>query len=121
MNMVTSAMSRHIIPNSAARFTGLLVWKRSPILCIGISVYRAMKLAAYRNNWLFRYMDRQISSYINSVQPLAAPVMICFANQEGKAVVASRKRSEQAEVGQSPTLLALRFATGVLRILRGYF
>jgi hypothetical protein len=28
---------------------------------------------------------------------------------------------EQAEVGQSPTLLALRFATGVLRILRGYF
>jgi hypothetical protein len=31
------------------------------------------------------------------------------------------KEKEQAEVGQSPTLLALRFATGVLRILRGYF
>ena len=30
-------------------------------------------------------------------------------------------KKEQAEVGQSPTLLALRFATGVLRILRGYF
>jgi hypothetical protein len=31
------------------------------------------------------------------------------------------KEKEQAEVGRSPTLLALRFATGVLRILRGYF
>jgi len=31
------------------------------------------------------------------------------------------KEKEQAEVGQSPTLLALRFATGVLRILPGYF
>lgn len=31
------------------------------------------------------------------------------------------KHKEQAEVGQSPTLLALRFATGGLRILRGYF
>jgi hypothetical protein len=31
------------------------------------------------------------------------------------------KHKEQAEVGQSPTLLALRYATGVLRILRGYF
>ncbi|MGF7080805.1 hypothetical protein [Mucilaginibacter sp. UYCu711] len=31
------------------------------------------------------------------------------------------KEREQAEVGQSPTLLALRFATGGLRILRGYF
>ncbi|MFD1255899.1 hypothetical protein ACFQ3S_03750 [Mucilaginibacter terrae] len=31
------------------------------------------------------------------------------------------KEKEQAEVGQSPTLLALRVATGVLRILRGYF
>ncbi|QJD97713.1 hypothetical protein HH214_18450 [Mucilaginibacter robiniae] len=30
------------------------------------------------------------------------------------------KEKEQAEVGQSPTLLALRFAMGVLRILRGY-
>lgn len=28
---------------------------------------------------------------------------------------------EQAGVGRSPTLLTLRFATGVLRILRGYF
>jgi hypothetical protein len=31
------------------------------------------------------------------------------------------EEKEQAEVGQSPTLLALRFATGVLSILRGYF
>jgi hypothetical protein len=31
------------------------------------------------------------------------------------------KEEEQAEVGQSPTLLALRFTTEVLRILRGYF
>jgi hypothetical protein len=31
------------------------------------------------------------------------------------------KKKEQAEVGRSPTLLALRFAAGVLRILRGYF
>ena len=31
------------------------------------------------------------------------------------------EKKEQAEVGRSPTLLALRFATGVLRILRGYF
>jgi hypothetical protein len=30
------------------------------------------------------------------------------------------KHKEQAEVGQRPTLLALRFAKGVLRILRGY-
>jgi hypothetical protein len=30
------------------------------------------------------------------------------------------KHKEQAEVGRSPTLLALRCATGVLRILRGY-
>ena len=37
------------------------------------------------------------------------------------ALVQTRKRSEQAEVGQSPTLLALRFAAGVLSILRGYF
>jgi hypothetical protein len=29
-----------------------------------------------------RYMERQIYSYINPVQPEAAPVMICFANQE---------------------------------------
>jgi hypothetical protein len=28
---------------------------------------------------------------------------------------------EQAGLGRSPTLLALRFATGVLRILQGYF
>ena len=26
-------------------------------------------------------MDRQLYRYINPVQPLAAPVMICFANQ----------------------------------------
>ena len=31
------------------------------------------------------------------------------------------EKKEQAEVGRSPTLLALRFAAGVLRILRGYF
>jgi len=30
------------------------------------------------------------------------------------------KHKEQAEVGRSPTLLALRYAAGVLRILRGY-
>jgi hypothetical protein len=30
-------------------------------------------------------------------------------------------RKEQAEVGQSPTLLAICAANGVLRILRGYF
>jgi hypothetical protein len=27
-------------------------------------------------------MDREISSYMNPVQPMAAPVMICIANQE---------------------------------------
>lgn len=31
------------------------------------------------------------------------------------------KEKEQAEVGRSPTLLALRYRYGVLRILRGYF
>jgi hypothetical protein len=31
------------------------------------------------------------------------------------------KAGEQAEVGQSPTLLALRFATGVLSIPKVYF
>ena len=51
---------------------------------------------------------------------MAAPVMICFANQQEKRW-SLRESGEQAEVGQSPTLLALRFATGVLRILRGYF
>jgi hypothetical protein len=35
--------------------------------------------------------------------------------------VLSRNRKEQAEAGRSPALLALRFAAGVLRILRGYF
>lgn len=31
------------------------------------------------------------------------------------------EEKEQAEVGQSPTLLAICAANGVLRILRGYF
>jgi len=34
--------------------------------------------------------------------------------------VQTKIRLEQAEAGRSPALLALRFATGVLRILRGY-
>jgi hypothetical protein len=34
--------------------------------------------------------------------------------------VQTKIRLEQAEAGQSPALLALRYATGVLRILRGY-
>ena len=32
----------------------------------------------------------------------------------------SEGKKEQAEAGRSPALLALRFATGVLRILQGY-
>jgi hypothetical protein len=35
--------------------------------------------------------------------------------------VLSRNRKEQAEAGRSPALLALCFAAGVFRILRGYF
>ena len=36
-------------------------------------------------------------------------------------IVLFSSKKEQAEVGQSPTLLALRYRYGVLRILRGYF
>jgi hypothetical protein len=32
----------------------------------------------------------------------------------------SLRKKEQAEAGRSPALLAFRYATGVLRILRGY-
>ena len=32
----------------------------------------------------------------------------------------SEGKKEQAEAGRSPALLALRYAAGVLRILRGY-
>ena len=34
--------------------------------------------------------------------------------------VQTKNRLEQAEAGRSPALLALRYAAGVLRILRGY-
>ncbi|QEM15756.1 hypothetical protein DIU38_006300 [Mucilaginibacter sp. P4] len=38
-----------------------------------------------------------------------------------KVLSLCEKHKEQAEVGRSPTLLALRYRYGVLRILRGYF
>lgn len=116
--MVTSAMSHHTILNSAARFTGLPVGKCSPILCIGIAVSRAIQITAYRNNWLFRYRDRQISRY-KSGAAIAAPVTICFANQEEKQW--SLRESGVSESGVSKrklgrALLCLPYAS-----LRGFY
>ncbi len=39
----------------------------------------------------------------------------------GNVLSLCEKHKEQAEVGQSPTLLAICAANGVLRILQGYF
>ncbi|XHR94998.1 hypothetical protein ACFJIV_32985 [Mucilaginibacter sp. UC70_90] len=40
---------------------------------------------------------------------------------DSQNVLFFQEEKEQAEVGQSPTLLAICAANGVLRILRGYF
>jgi hypothetical protein len=46
--------------------------------------------------------------------------MILFYTVSDYTVLSLCEKHKQAEVGRSPTLLALRYAAGVLRILRGY-
>ncbi|WP_184549409.1 hypothetical protein [Mucilaginibacter sp. FT3.2] len=65
-------------------------------------------------------MDRQIYRYIKSGAAIGGTGNDLLRNH-GRSTGRFAKAKEQAEVGQSPTLLALRFATRVLRILRGYF